>query len=149
MYSIDSLLDSRLLSSLAWFSFDAEFCYLTYQWFTKRLTLLCSPSGWIYDKSHSYPLAFLVSGGLCALASCILFLIPMFQETLKSEEYSSEKKATSEQRLKLPHQELCLQKITCFKLQVDSLQKDCTRFFAEAKESDVWFCCLNVSRNHI
>jgi len=98
--------------------------------------------------SHSYPLAFLVSGGLSALASCILFLVPMFQENVSiSEESSSDKKMTLEETFfdnckypKLCHEDLRLQKIICLKLQtwqIDTLQKDWTQVLAEAKETDV------------
>ena len=103
-----------------------------------------SPKGWIYDISHSYPLAFFVLGGLCALASCILHLVPVFQETTFSEDSSNEKKTTLENTThnkypKLCYQDLCHQKIISSKLhspQVDT-PEDWRQVLAGARETDV------------
>ena len=62
----------------------------------------------MYDISHSYPLAFFESGVLCALASYIVHLVPVFQESTFSEESSQEKKTILENKYpRLCPQDLC------------------------------------------
>ncbi len=121
------------------------------QWSNLRCNVsVLSPTGWIYDISHSYPLAFFVSGGLCALASCILHFVPVFHETKFSEESESshEKKSTLERTFcntypKLCNQDICHQKIISFSSQVDTPQRDWTHVLAGARETDVWVLVLS------
>ena len=45
-----------------------------------------SIAGWIYDSSNSYTIAFLCAGGVTIIATCILFLVPLFQANSSPEQ---------------------------------------------------------------
>ena len=39
-----------------------------------------SIAGWIYDVTHSYDIAFFSAGAVTLLSTCLMFLVPLFQD---------------------------------------------------------------------